>query len=258
MGCYSCMKFLYIILNVLFLLIGICGVGVIVWILTDQSVPLHFTQEYDDFMIATIIYLIVALALIVLSFLGIYSVCKEVKWALVVSFCLLLLIIVVQVASGVWLYINREALDNFTRAHFKNTIQEQYDKNPKMRPIVDTIQEKMKCCGADSPTDWSRNKEINLQVNSKSATYNIPPSCCREGILESQCHAATKDIKLGGVPNTDVIYPKGCYVLIKEHIIDSMTIIFAVFGVIVGVKVLGLLTGIILAFSMNRSNRYKA
>lgn len=69
---------------ILLQIFGIAGVGLIVWILVDQTIPLHFAQEQGDFMIAAIIYLIVAILLILLSLLGIYSVSKEVRWAVVV------------------------------------------------------------------------------------------------------------------------------------------------------------------------------
>ncbi|XP_030758917.1 CD151 antigen-like [Sitophilus oryzae] len=258
MGCYSCMKFLFIFLNVIFLLFGIAGVGVIVWILLDPSVPLHFTQQQNDFMIATVIYLIVALLLVLLSVLGIYSVSKEIRWALVVSFSLLLIVIVVEVASGVWIYINRQNLDEFTHAHVKRTVQEIYDTDKNIREMFDTIQSKMYCCGADNPADWVRNKEINMGITTKLTKFNIPTSCCRENIAESTCLAATQNIKIGNDLDFGVIYEKGCYVLIKENILNSLTVIFCVFGAILGVKVFGLFIGLILAFSMNRNNRYKA
>lgn len=116
----------------------------------------------------------------------------------------------------------------------------------------------MHCCGADNPTDWSRNKDINLGINSKPTKYNIPTSCCREDIVPSQCSTATQEIKMGENLNFDVIFEKGCYVVIKERVLDSLTIIFIVYGSIVGVQILGLLIGLILTFSMNRTNRYKA
>ncbi|KAF7282467.1 CD9 antigen-like [Rhynchophorus ferrugineus] len=258
MGCYSCMKFLFIILNVIFLLFGIGGVGVIVWILLDPTVPFHFTQEQNDFMISTIIYLIVALLLVLLSVLGIYSVLKEIRWALVLSFSLLLTVIVVEVASGVWIYMNRDNLDDFTHTFVKRNVQEDYDNDKNIKEMFDTIQSKMNCCGADHPTDWVRNNAINLGITTKPTKYNIPTSCCHADVAESTCLAATQNVKIGNELDYQVIFDKGCYILIKNYIINSLTIIFSVFGAILGVKVLGLFIGLILAFSMNRNHRYKA
>ncbi|CAG9769341.1 unnamed protein product [Ceutorhynchus assimilis] len=258
MGCYSCMKYLFIFLNIIYLILGISAIIVIIWTLLDPSIPLHFTQEPDDFTIAASIYFIVAIMLILLSILGIYSVCKESKCALVLSFSLLLIIIVVQVASGVWIWVNKDTLDEFTHASVKRSVQVNYDTNPNIKQILDTIQSKMHCCGADNPMDWSRNKDINLGIISKPTEYNIPQSCCRENIAVSQCEAHTKSIKISEIPNYDYIYDKGCYILIREKVINSLTIIFAVFGSVVGIKLLGLFIGLILAFSMNSSNRYKS
>ncbi|KAH1027715.1 CD81 antigen [Dendroctonus ponderosae] len=258
MGCYSCMRLLYVVLNSIFFVIGIVSLGLVTWVLVDQTIPLNFAQEPDDNMIVSIIYLVMTLVLVLLSILGMYGAGKEVKWALAVSFSLLLIVIVVEVTSGVWIWMNRDTLDEFTHLSVKRTVQEIYDNDKQMKEILDTIQSKMHCCGADNPTDWSRNKHINLGINSKPTRYNIPTSCCREDIAPSLCTAVTQEIKMGENLNFDVIFEKGCYVLIKERVLGSLTIIFIVYGSIVGVQILGLLIGLILTFSMNRTNRYKS
>lgn len=60
------------------------SVGLVTWLLVDQTIPLNFAQEQDDNTIVTIIYLVMTLVLVLLSILGMYGAGKEVKWALVV------------------------------------------------------------------------------------------------------------------------------------------------------------------------------
>ncbi|XP_060524009.1 CD82 antigen [Cylas formicarius] len=258
MSCYSFIKYLFIFLNVIFLIIGLTGIGVITWMLVDPTIPLHFTQDPSDFMIAVAVYMVVAIVLVIISILGIQSVLKEIRWALVLSFSLLLIIVVVEVASGVWIYMNQEDLDKFTRASVKNSVKEYSEKDENVQNMFDAIQSKFKCCGADGPADWARIKEINMGITANPTQYNIPSSCCRPEKTEQECFSASKNFKFGKELDYKIIFEKGCYNLIKENIINSLSIIIAVFGTILAIKLLGLIIGLILAFSMKRSNRYKA
>lgn len=116
----------------------------------------------------------------------------------------------------------------------------------------------MNCCGAERPADWTRGKEFNMGVSSNPTVYSIPESCCRSEISPQECAEGTKDLKVGSEPNKKVIYNDGCYTLIVNTINDSVCIIMIVGGVILAIQLLGLLLALILACSMNRSQRYKA
>lgn len=59
------------------------------------------------------------------------------------SFCLLLIIVVAEIAAGVWGYINRESLEAHIRASVKNTVREDYDKDENVRNLFNTIQTKV-------------------------------------------------------------------------------------------------------------------
>lgn len=97
-----------------------------------------------------------------------------------------------------------------------------------------------------------------MGVSSNPTVYNIPESCCRSGLSPQECTEATRDLKVGSEPDKKIIYEKGCYTLILETISNSVCIILIVGGVILAVQLLGLLLGLILACTMNRSQRYKA
>lgn len=50
----------------------------------DSTIPLHFTQESNDYLISTVIILLASILLFFASILGLYSVSREMKKALVV------------------------------------------------------------------------------------------------------------------------------------------------------------------------------
>lgn len=63
------------------------------------------------------------------------------------SFSLLLIVIVVEVASGIWIWVNREPLSDFTRSKVMETVQKDYESenNNNVREIWDTLQAKVIC-----------------------------------------------------------------------------------------------------------------
>ncbi|CAH1173720.1 unnamed protein product [Phaedon cochleariae] len=255
---YNCMKYLFIVINIIFLLFAIAGISVSIWMFVDPTIPLHFTQESKDYLISTVIILLASIILLILSILGIYSVGKEVRKALVVSFCLLLIIVVAEIAAGVWGYINREGLEAHIRASVKSTVRDDYVNDQNIRDLFDAIQSKMHCCGAERPTDWTRGKEFNMAVSANAKLFSIPASCCRENMSSQRCLEAITDLKVGSEPDKTVIYDNGCYTLILDKLKESVCIILIVGGAILSVQLLGLILGLILACSMNRPHRYKA
>nr|CAI5860678.1 unnamed protein product [Callosobruchus analis] len=239
-------------------LFAIAGIGVSIWMLVDPTIPLHFTQEANDYLISTVIIFVASIILLFVAILGIYSVSRESRKALIASFCLLLIIVVAQIAAGVWGYINRESLDAHIRASVKKTVREDYDRDENVRRLFDTIQSKMECCGAERPTDWTRVKEFNMGVSSNPQLYNIPESCCRPGYAPEDCRRSTTNQKVGSEPDKKFVFERGCYTLIMETLSQSIGMILIVGGVILAIELIGLLLGLIISCSMNRTHRYKA
>lgn len=102
------------------------------------------------------------------------------------------------------------------------------------------------------------NKQLVVTVTSDPTKYNIPGSCCREGRTPQECQAATQNLNVGGAINYDVVYDKGCYTLIINKLKEHGCLILGIGIAIAGIQVLGLIFSLVLAFAVNRSNRYKA
>lgn len=69
---------------------------------------------------------------------------RIIKLLIFQSFCLLLIIVVAEIAAGVWGYINRESLEAHIRASVKNTVREDYDNDENVRNLFNTIQTKVR------------------------------------------------------------------------------------------------------------------
>lgn len=100
-------------------------------------------------------------------------------------------------------------------------------------------------------------KNIDSSIYSPGDKYNIPKSCCREGISEEACYQATHNLGKDQSIKQDV-YDKGCYDLIILKLREHSCLILSI-GIAVAVsQFLGLIFALVLAFAVNRSNRYKA
>lgn len=106
--------------------------------------------------------------------------------------------------------------------------------------------------------EWRREKNIDSSVFSSGDKYNIPKSCCREGISDEDCYKATHNLGKDQDIRKNAVYDKGCYDLIISKLREHSCLILSI-GIAVAVsQFLGLIFALVLAFAVNRSNRYKA
>ena len=101
-------------------------------------------------------------------------------------------------------------------------------------------------------------KQVLVSVTSNQDNYSIPMSCCRENIAEETCQKRTQNIKPTSSIDYSVVYEDGCYNAIMAKLKEYSFCILVVGIVIAVIQVLGLIFALILAFAVNRSNRYKA
>ncbi|XP_051273788.1 CD63 antigen-like isoform X1 [Dicentrarchus labrax] len=140
--------------------------------------------------------------------------------------CILIVIIILQILTGAAFYIfrSRTALLQMNSAINTKARLVIYEYSPENRHAINRIQEKFRCCGADSGTDWSR----SVGWENHDA---VPDSCC---VVKSE----------GCGQNQEKIHTKGCVWAIKLFLLKNLVWVGAVcialgvtevFGVIVGV-----------------------
>lgn len=124
--------------------------------------------------------------------------------------------------------------------------------------IVIIILFQLQCCGAEKPSDWGGRSEVTVGISSDSNLYNIPKSCCREGVSEERCDLATRGLKIGGPIDFSTIYNEGCYNKVIDAINAHFGVITSIGITVIVIQVLGLIFALVLAFAINRAGRYKA
>ena len=76
-GCYSVIKFLLVVFNFLFWVLGLLAVALAIWMLVDPSFYVSMVQDSSDYLISTYFLLIAGILLVIVAFLGCCGSFKE-------------------------------------------------------------------------------------------------------------------------------------------------------------------------------------
>jgi CD81 antigen len=265
-GCCCCVKYLLIFINILFWTAGIAAFVLFGRLVTDPTFLISLTQDENHYYIGLYIFVVVAALTLIIAFLGCCGALKESQCMLTTFFCFLLLVLVAEIATGVWAYHNRAKLDSMVRSSVKYTIQHEYGQTESKTQAFDTFQSHFGCCGANGPNDWTSTKfnanapGLNVQVTSPSRVFNIPASCCKPDISAAQCDKARKiDVGVTKVPETAELYNKGCMDKLLKAVDDNILTVVAVIVGIVSVELFALIISICLCCNINsKEDHYKS
>jgi len=94
-----------------------------------------------------------------------------------------------------------------------------YGGDAILRQVIDEMQAKLHCCGADGYGDWSRIFWVgNASVTSRKELA-VPPSCCDRATY-SECVTRVP----GDLPEVLTIYKRGCSSVLKQHLRYTLSI----------------------------------
>lgn len=235
-GCMKVTKYFLFLFNLLFFILGAVILGFGIWILVDKSSFIAVLQS-SSHSINVGSYILIAIGGItmIMGFLGCVGAVNEIRCLLGLYFTFLLLILIAQVAVGVFIYFQREALKNEMSTIIDDLIVKYNpndDENSNAENTWDYIQYNLKCCGWKSYQNWTKNENV------ANHTDNFPCSCV-QNITNPY-----------GFCNTTVsnLYQSGCEKQVENWLQDNLGVIL---GVCVGVAVIELL-GLILSMCLCR------
>uniref|UniRef100_A0A182UHC6 Tetraspanin n=1 Tax=Anopheles melas TaxID=34690 RepID=A0A182UHC6_9DIPT len=198
-GCCSVVKYLVVLVNLLFWVVGFLIVSLAIWMLSDPTFLISMTQNETNYTIGLYIFLVVGGLMLVVAFLGCCGAFKESQWMLTSFFCCLLMVLVAELAAGAWAFQNSDKLDNVVRSAVKEAVQTQYGVIPMRTATLDAIQKHYKCCGAEGPNDWQSSAFNNaerptpsIEISNQPTIYKVPETCCVSNITPEQCEKATQ------------------------------------------------------------------
>ncbi|KAG8438365.1 hypothetical protein GDO86_008882 [Hymenochirus boettgeri] len=238
-GCMKVTKYFLFLFNLLFFILGAVILGFGIWILVDKTSFIAVLQTSSSYL-RTGSYILIAVGgfTMVMGFLGCVGAVNEIRCLLGLYFTFLLIILIAQVAAGVLIYFQRDALKTEMSSIIHDLIVT-YDysdgRNTSAEDTWDYIQRNLKCCGWTSYQNWTDNQIINNSTNEYPCSCMINQTspngfCAYNGTLRSS------------------VYTTGCMQGVESWLQNNLGIIL---GVCVGVAVIELL-GLILSICLCR------
>ncbi|XP_065646390.1 CD151 antigen [Hydra vulgaris] len=223
----SCgMKFLKYLLFAFNFVFWICGIVVLgVGIYSRIKAKDWSSILGNDDSVLSVANLLIASGAIVMiiGFLGCCGAMKESKTMLASYAVLLILIFLMEIAAGIYAYVKKDKVLKNVATNTKNSVINEYGGSTVAQKgftdSVDYVQKQLKCCGAETPLDWSSSSWYkNFKPKNESTPHIVVPnSCCAKNA--PNCNVA-KDIP--SLPNTT--YSEGCIakgkVFVNGHILE--------------------------------------
>ncbi|XP_053678902.1 CD82 antigen-like [Anopheles nili] len=263
-GCCSVVKYLVVLVNLLFWVVGFLIVCLSIWMLSDPTFLISMTQNETHYTIGLYVFLAVGGLMLVVAFLGCCGAFKESQWMLTSFFCCLLMVLVAELAAGAWAYQNAGKLDNVVRSAVKEAVQTQYGVIPTRTATLDAIQKHYKCCGAHGPNDWQSSAFNNVdrptpsvEISNQPASYKVPETCCKLDITPEKCKKATQLEFLASIKKESNLHVDGCMEKLVKAVQENIKLICYVGAAIVGIELLTLILSLLLCCAIRRNDNYK-
>lgn len=242
-GGNTVIKYLVFIFNFLFFLVG-CGLlGVGIYSKVGENKYIDVAEDLSsisEYVTLGNIMIAVGVIILIVAFFGCCGAIMENPTMLTIFFSLLLLIFILELAGGIYGFINRDEIEEQLEKDFKSAIQTKYNDTSNdsvIKNTIDKFQKEFECCGFNSWKDWE---------NSDYFKYHntIPASCCKDTKNNPQCPT---------VANPDYFNKKGCFKEVMDWFKDNAYAAAACGIAFAVLQVLGLIFAMCLICALKRT-----
>jgi len=239
MGLSCGMKFaktLMFIFNFIFWALGIAVLAVGIWTRVELGGS-SWKDLLEDSTIPNAANLLIASGILVaiIGFFGCCGAIKENRCMLISYAILVLLIFIMEIATGIYAYTRKDKMEASVVKHLKSTVATSYGRPEKanlgLTKAVDWFQQNMKCCGALKPEDWGNS--VWYKSKKKNAYPRVPDSCCK---TKGNCTLETISV----LKTNKKIHLEGCVSTVKAFVKEK-TNIYILGGAGLGIGVIQLL-----------------
>ncbi|XP_008335976.1 tetraspanin-1 [Cynoglossus semilaevis] len=176
MGCFTFVKLMMILFNLLIFLGGLTLLAMGIWVTVDGSSFLKILGPFSDqsmqFVNVGFFCIAIGIVLVLLGLLGCCGATKESKCLLLLFFCVILIIFIAEVAAAVVALAYSSFAEGILRAWATPALQEEYGREPVVTKIWNTTMSELKCCGFTNYTDFVGS------TFEKENDGSLPPTCC--------------------------------------------------------------------------------
>jgi len=231
----STIKYILFFFNFALALSGLAllGLGLLTRYYSSKSEELANKASGDSTGLAALAFIIIGGAVFIVSFFGCCGAIRESHCMITMYAMFLLAFFLLEVAVGVFLYINRGQAEEITRKSL-TTVFNDYSASNKTdsRALVDEIQHDFHCCGVNGPNDWTEKNAAAL-----------PHSCCRE------------DGGQGTTCSKTQAWQDGCLQKSIDTVKEKSGLLFKIIVGIAGSELIGILFALCLASSIKNEER---
>jgi len=264
-GCYGVLKWIVFLVNLIFWLAGVGVLALSIWLLFDQAVVL-MAKGAQDYATGTYVLMAAGALMTIIGFLGCCGALRESQCLLGTFFVFLMIILVAEIAGGVWAYMNRADLNKMVQESVRETVRRDYGKDEVTTKTFDLIQQSLKCCGSESFASWANSAyngvgdqgPFEIGISSLSPTYVVPKSCCQDPSSDV-CETTRKMGSLNFMSSAaGIIYDKGCAQKMEDILHQYFTYVFAT-GIGIGIiELLGMIFSMLLCCAIRKIEDFKA
>ncbi|XP_008067806.1 tetraspanin-1 [Carlito syrichta] len=227
MQCFSFLKTMMVLFNLLIFLSGVALLAVGIWVSVDGPSFLKIFGPLSSSAVQFVnvgYFLIAAGAvLFALGFLGCYGARTESKCALMMFFTILLVIFIAEIAAAVVALVYTTMAEHFLTLLVVPAIKKDYGSQKDFTQVWNSTMEGLKCCGFTNYTDFEGSPYF---VKNDA----FPPYCCNDNVNSTAKERCTKE----KAENMEV---QGCF---QQLLLGIRTNAVTVGGVAAGIGALEL------------------
>eukprot|EP00088_Acartia_fossae_P007715 TRINITY_DN13615_c0_g1_i1.p1 TRINITY_DN13615_c0_g1~~TRINITY_DN13615_c0_g1_i1.p1 ORF type:complete len:274 (+),score=26.02 TRINITY_DN13615_c0_g1_i1:37-822(+) len=223
-GCcnLSCLKFSLYIYNLVSLLCGMALLALSLWLIIAKEQVLFVYSVY--YGIFPWVILAIGGLIVLMTVLGCCGISRENSCLLYTYAVFCGVLILIQLAGGLAAYTFKDEVHTQIIKTIKTSMLEDYGLENSSTSAMDTLQEQLHCCGAQSFEDWTESAWSQLP---QRGSNKVPDSCCK-----------TVSVNCGVRDHPSNIYYTGCgdalFVVASSHLIllGSLATIVAVIQIV--------------------------
>ncbi|XP_032516474.2 tetraspanin-11-like isoform X2 [Danaus plexippus] len=260
--CYSLMKCLLIIFNIIFLLVGVGACVFSGWALWDGRGSETSAGR------AGLCALVAWAAVLTLGALAALAGAIRGSASLLAgAFALLALSALAEGGAAWWGAAHSAHLTQMLRDRLRHTLTHDYGVLPARTQMLDAIQHGLQCCGAESTRDWQHaawggglerdrsGETIDLSVRAPAAYYWVPRSCCSTADPE-ECESARRVVTASG--GGAGLHGVPCGARVLDALSTAARAPLAAAGALLAAHAAALLLALALCLRAHPDTRYKA
>ncbi|XP_056603901.1 CD82 antigen [Triplophysa dalaica] len=227
------LKFFLMLVNSVFLILGISIFACSAWILFDTNNFIRVLSAGEDIRLVAGALFFIGLVVVCVSLLGCTGACIENRCLIVFYLGFLIIIILGQIFVTFVLLIRRQSIEQYLTNGVDEIIME-YGGNETQTSwnLLDSVQTSAKCCGRSTPDEW-RNNSVIWSLN---GTDIYPCSC-----FNDTCPSIHQTDSFGKGSN---IHKMGCETILRDWLDANIIVIFGMDAGLLLIQVLQFIFGV--------------